>query len=220
MKKTFLLITLVIILSGSLLLMNIFMGNPISKMKAQRETIEYYENAYKEKFIVYNSEYNPLIPAYIFGLGPVNNKNIKFDTGLFCQEISDEYGGMLASLKISEDIGSILQKEYGYLKYEISAEEDPLASYAGESPDYFQTNPKLRVLKNHYNVVISLPDGIISETELREIAPGMVKKIETKLPYQTPNLRVYIKFKSQKLQGESDTKVGGAKFFELFSTTK
>lgn len=115
------LITLVIILYGALLLMNIFMDNPISKMKAQRETIQYYENAYKEKFTVYNSEYNLLIPAYIFELGPVSNKNVKFSTGLFCQGISDEYGGILASLKISEDIGSILQKEYGYLNYEISA---------------------------------------------------------------------------------------------------
>lgn len=218
MKKKFLVITLVIILVVALFLINMFWGNPISRTIAQKETIQYYENAYKEKFMIYDSEYNFLIPAYIFEMGPVNNKNIKFDTSLFCQGITDEYGGILASIKLSQDIGTILQTEYRYLNYEISAAEEPLASYAGESADYFETDPSKRVLRNHYNLVITVPDGTVSPEKLTELAPDMAKRIESKIPYQTPNLRVYIKLESEQLFGESDKKEG-RKFFELFSTT-
>ncbi|HBI03069.1 MAG TPA: hypothetical protein DDY49_03445 [Paenibacillaceae bacterium] len=47
-----------------------FFDNPISKGKAGKETIQYYEKTYKEKFIVYSTRYNYLIPAYIVELGP------------------------------------------------------------------------------------------------------------------------------------------------------
>jgi hypothetical protein len=219
MKKKFIIITvIVIILSGALFLVNIFLGNPISRINAQKETIQYYENTYNEKFKVYDSKYNPLIPAYIFELGPVNNKNIRFDTGLFSQGITDEYGGIIAALKLSKDVGAILEAEYGHLNYEVSAAEEPLVWYAGESADYFETDPNKRVLNNHYNLIISLPDGSISQNELEKIATNMSKKIETELPYQTPNLRVYINFKSELSSMGSDTKLEGKKYFELFST--
>lgn len=95
MKKILHGVTIVIVVFGALFLINAYWGNPLSRMNAQSETVQYYAAAYKQEFKVYDSEYNPLIPAYIFELGPVNNSNIRFDTGLFCQGITDVYGGIL-----------------------------------------------------------------------------------------------------------------------------
>ena len=214
MKKIFHGVTIAIVVFGALFLINVYWGNPLSRMNAQSETVQYYAAAYKQEFKVYDSEYNPLIPAYIFELGPVNNSNIRFDTGLFCQGITDVYGGILSAKKLSQDIDEILQDEYDSLNYEISAAEDPLASYAGETADYFETNPNVRVLKNHYNLVIDISDGALTQSELATVSPIIVKKIKTMLPYQTPNLRIYFKYKSDQIE-ESKKR----SFFELFPTT-
>lgn len=220
MKKKILGVGAVIIFMGVLFVLNMFFGNPISKMKAEKETVLFFEETYNEEFTVYHSEYNPLIPAYVIELGPMNSKDIKFDTGLFVQGITDEYGGILAAKKLSQDVKSILMTEYQELNMEISASEEPLVSYAGESADYFETNVNERVLKNHYNLVISIEDGKLSQTELDNKAIDMVKKIETDLPYTSPNLRVKIQFKSEELYGEPNTKEEGRNFYELFPTYK
>ena len=219
-KKIIISIILVIILSGALLLINLFFGNPISKMIVQKEYLKYYETTYNQKFFVYDSEYNPLIPAYIFEIGPESIKGIKFKTSLYSQGITDEYGGILAASKLSKDLGSILQTEYGHLNYEISASEDPLIWNAVESADYFETDPNVRVLKNHYLLVISLADQKVNGSELKEISSRMVKTIETQLPYHTPNLKVNIKLKSEQVAWESDNKESMEKIFQLFPTIK
>lgn len=218
MKKRILGIVAAIIFMGILFVLNMFFGNPISKMKAEKETVQFFENTYNEEFTVYHSEYNPLIPAYVFELGPTGNKDIKFDTGLFVQGITDEYGGILASIKLSEDVGSILNTEHQELNLDVIAMEEPLVSYAGETADYFETNPNERVLKNHYNLVVLIEDGKLSQAELDNKAIDMVKKIETELPYKTPNLKVYIQFKSEELFGEAETKEEGLDFSWLFPT--
>lgn len=220
MKKKILGVVAVIVFIGVLFVLNIFFGNPISKMSAQKEAVQFFENTYEEKFTVYHSEYNPLIPAYVFELGPTKNKEIKFDTGLFVQGITDEYGGVLAAEKLSQDVESILKPEYQELNLEVNAWEEPLVSYAGEAADYFETNPKKRVLKNHYNLVVTVEDGKISQGELELKATDMVKKIETELPYKTPNLKVFIQFKSEDLFGNVDTKEEGMNFYWLFPTVK
>jgi len=218
MKKKILIIVAVFIFIGFLFVLNSFFGNPISKRNAEKETLQFYENTYHEEFKVYQSEFNPLIPAYVFVLGPINNKDIMFDTGLFVQGITDEYGGILASMKLSKDVRAILEPEYQELNIDITAREEPLVSYAGETADYFETNVKERVLKNHYNLVISVEDGKISQTELEIKSIDMVKKIETELPYKTPNLKVSVQFKSDPLFKEAETKEEAMNFHVLFPT--
>ena len=220
MKKKILGVAAAILLLGIVLVLNLFFGNPISKMNAEKKAVQFFENTYKEDFTVYHSEYNPLIPAYVFELGPTSSKDIKFTTGLFVQGITDEYGGILAARKLSQDVGSILNTEYQELNLEVSAWEEPLVSYAGEAADYFETNPGERVLKNHYNLVIAVEDGKVSQAELDPIAIEMVKKIEKELPYKTPNLKVYIQFKSEPLFGDAETKEEGMNFQWLFTTMK
>jgi len=220
MKKRILGIAAVVIFIGVLFVMNMFFGNPISKMKAEKETVQFFEETYNEEFVVYHSEFNPLIPAYVFKLGPMSSKDIKFDTGLFVQGITDEYGGILASIKLSQDVGTILKIEYQELNIDIIAREEPLVSYAGESADYFETNPNERVLKNHYNLVVLIEDGKISQADLDNKTIDMVKKIETGLPYKTPNLKVYIQFKSEELFREAETKEEGMNFYWLYPTVK
>lgn len=218
MKKKILGIAVVMIFTGILFVLNMFMGNPISKMKAEKETVQFFEKTYKEEFTVYHSEYNPLIPAYVFELGPKSKEDIKFTTGLFVQGITDEYGGILASVKLSQDVESILETEYQELNIDIIAMEEPLVSYAGEAADYFETNPDERVLKNHYSLVVLIEDGKISQAELDHKKIDMVKKIEEELPYKTPNLKVYIQFKSEELFREAETKEEGMNFSWLFPT--
>lgn len=218
LKKKILVVAAIIIFMGVLFVLNMFFGNPISRKKAENEAIQFYENTYHEEFDVYQSEYNPLIPAYVFVIGPMNNKDIMFDTGFFVQGITDEYGGILASKKLSDDVGSIIEPEYHELNFDITAREEPLVSYAGETSDYFETNPDKRVLKNHYDLVISVEDGKASQEELENMTMDMVKKIETELPYKTPNLKVSVQFKSEPLFRDAETKEEGMNFFWLFPT--
>lgn len=219
MKKSGFIITAAILVSAALFLLNMFFGNPISKTNAEKITLQYYEDSYGEKFTVYGARYNSLIPAYVFELGPVSDPNIKFQTGLFSQNITDEYGGILAAHKLSEDVAAFLRTEYGRLNYEVSGVEEPLVSYAGESPDYFETDPYRRVLTNHFKLTIAIADGVISPEQLTEAAAAMAELIEIKLPYQTPNLRVQIKFKADLAAGDSDKKAAENTFL-LFSTAR
>jgi hypothetical protein len=218
MKKKILWIGAVIIMMGLMFILNMFFGNPISRMNKEKETVRFFKNTYKEEFVVYHIVYNPLIPGYVIELGPLNNKDIKFNTGLFVQGITDEYGGILASSKLSQDVKSILETEYQELNIGVIAWEEPLVSYTGESADYFETNPNERVLKNHYNLVVLVEDGKISQADLDNMKTQMVKKIETELPYKTPNLKVYIQFKSEELIDEAETKEEGLNFYWLFPT--
>lgn len=72
----------------------------------------------------------------------------------------------------------------------------------------------MRVLKNHYNLVIDISDGALTQSELAAVSPKIVKKIKTMLPYQTPNLRIYFKDKSDQIEESKERR-----FFELFPTT-
>lgn len=192
-------------------------GNPISEAKARKECLEYYENAYHEKFTVYSSEYNLKLPPphYHFEMGPVNNKNIRFGTGGYCQGMSDYYGGILASAMLTEDVTALLKPKYNHLHFSVSSEETPWAWSSGTAPDYFETNPSIRLKKNCFYTHITLPDAEMNESELTEIATNMAKDIENQLSYEPPNLQLFIVVNSSK----PDEEPLFLKDFSLFDTT-
>lgn len=194
MKKRKLKIILAVILAilavAALWLINSISGNPVSKMLAKRQCLSYFEDAYHQEFEVYGSEYNFKIPAYIFTLGPAEKPEIRFDTALYSMGITDEYGGILAAAKLSEDVSRLLEPTYGELGYEIRAKEDPLTGYGGEAPDYFETDPSIRVKKNHYILEIRWKDPKADQAGVRQIAEDIQRQIETRLSYTTPNLTV------------------------------
>ena len=218
-KKGIIWVVLVVVLAGSLFVINMLSGNPISKRNAQRDYLQYFETAYGVEFMVYGSTYNPKIPAYIFEIGPEGSGEARFNTALYSMGIADEYGGMLGAAKLSEDIDAVLQTGYGHLSYEVRAKEDPLVAYAGEEPDYFETDPVVRVTKNHYLVDVILPDGSMSEAELSIIEEGMARMVEARLPYETPNLQMDVRFQSDLPAWEAESKEGRGNFILLFSTT-
>ena len=182
----------VVVITVGVILLNSLFGNPISKLNAKKKYLGYFENTYHQTFAVYHSEYNPKIPAYIFEIGPESNKNIKFTTALYSMGISDEYGGILAAANLSEDVTELLKSDFGTISFKVSAKENPLTGYAGESPDYFETNPEIRVQKNHYVLTISWSDSAPNSATLSKTASAMEDLIEQRLPYQTPNLVVDI----------------------------
>jgi len=97
-------LVLLVCLAGVLFVINMFNGNPISKMKAQEQALQYYQSTYHRNFVVYAAEYNPKIPAYVFVIGPADNQKIKFDTGLFVQGLTDEYGGILGDKSVKKSL--------------------------------------------------------------------------------------------------------------------
>lgn len=218
-KKGIIWVVLVVLLAGSLFVINMLSGNPISRRNAQRDYLQYFETAYGEEFMVYESTFNPKIPAYIFEIGSESRNGTRFDTALYSMGIADEYGGILAAAKLSEDIDAVLQTGYGHLTYEVLAREDPLVAYAGENPDYFETDPIVRVTRNHYLMEIILPDGSMSESELSIIEEGMARMVEARLPYETPNLQMDVRFQSDSPVWEAESKEGRGNLILLFSTT-
>lgn len=218
-KKRVLWVLLAVLGVGALFVINMFSGNPISRGNARKAYLEYFETTYGEDFTVYASTYNPKIPDYIFEMGPTRDSGVRFDTALYGMGISDEYGGMLASAKLAEDIDSILKPGYGHLDYALVTGEDPMVGYGGENPDYFETDLAKRVTKNHYLLEIILPDGSVSKTELKTLFEEMAEEIESKLPYETPNLQVNVRFESETPAWEADSKEGRGNIITLFSTT-
>jgi len=76
------------------------------------------------------------------------------------------------------------------------------------------------VLKNHYRLVISLPDESINAAELKEISAGMVQNIESQLPYHTPNLQINIILNSEQsfwAADHAENKEALSKIYTLFS---
>lgn len=210
---------LTVLVVAALFVVNMVSGNPISKAIAQKEYLEYFETTYGEEFTVYGSSYNAKIPDYIFEIGPESDKEVKFDTALYGMGMTDEYGGILAAAKLARDIDGILQPGYGNLDYEVTTSEDPMVGYGGETPDYFETDPAVRVTRNHYLLEVIVPDGSVSESELQTIFEGIAKEIEAELPYETPNLQVNVRFESKPPAWQADSKEGRGNIVTLFSTT-
>lgn len=218
-KNRILWFVLVVVLAGVLFVINMISGNPISRGITQKEYLQYFETTYGEAFTVYGSSYNPKIPDYIFEIGPESDKEVRFDTALYGMGITDEYGGILAAEKLALDIDAILQPGYGDLDYEVTTSEDPMVGYGGEDPDYFETDPAVRVTRNHYLLEVIVPDGSMSEADLKTIFEEMAKEIEAELPYETPNLQVNVRFESELPAWQAESKEGRGNIVTLFSTT-
>jgi hypothetical protein len=212
--KIILTVFLAILAIAALWIINAFSGNPVSRMMAERQYLSYFENTYHQEFKVYGSEYNFKIPAYIFTLGPAEKPEIRFDTAFYSMGLADEYGGILAAEKLSEDVSRLLEPVYGDLNYEIRAKEDPLTGYGGEVPDYFETDPSIRVLKNHYILEMRWMDPKADQAGVRQIAADAERQIETRLPYTTPNL--IINAEAVPAEGAEPIRIEGRRF--LFPT--
>lgn len=186
-------IVLVFLIGFIATLVNLFMGNPVKKVIAQKKCLQYYESQYDEKFVIYSSTYSFLYPGYKLEIGPENNKNIKFDImwstdkkygNKNSPEITDMYGGILACEKLTESISSILKPDYGFLNFIITAEEDPHSINADQHPNYFETDSAVRIQNNTINIKIAWIDNGFNESGIKKLSLEMKKLIESKLQYK------------------------------------
>lgn len=105
---------------------------------------------------------------------------------------TDEYGGKLASLVLVEQIKAILEPSYAHLALRINATEDPYTLFGGENPNFFETDPLVRLTKNHQDLSITWVDPSIQSAEFDQIAENMTDLFTTQLPVVNPYLQVHI----------------------------
>ena len=91
-KKIVLMIILILIALAIMFVSNVLFGNPISKGIAKKEVLSYFEDKYQEDFVIYSAKYNFLIPDYNITLGPVDHKEISFETSRYGLTKFDPYG--------------------------------------------------------------------------------------------------------------------------------
>lgn len=192
MRKIVKALVIIVVVGAIVYFINYMTGNPITKANTQRQYLSYYENTYHEQFTVYSYEHNLKLsaPYYYFTIGPINDPNIKFGTGLYSQGISDEYGGILASAILTEDVASLLSPQYDYLNFSVAAEETPLTGIAGTHPDYFEPDPSVRLSKNLFAVHIIWTDTSMTDPQRQAIAAAMFKTIASQLPFKPAWLQV------------------------------
>jgi hypothetical protein len=177
-----------------LLWANAVWGNPIKKHMAKSKCLGYFEEMYNEEFIVIEISYWPKLPGYVLTLSPESDLQIQFTCNPNCETLcySDEYGGALASRLLVKQISGILDPGYGDLDLHITASEDPFTSYGGENPDYFETDPHIRLTKNHQDLTITWVDPSLKSDDFAGIAEDIAGLIESQLPVINPNLQVTI----------------------------
>jgi hypothetical protein len=177
-----------------LLWVNAVWGNPIRKQMAKSRCLDYFQDQYHDLYIVHEIEYSSKLPGYVLTLSPEKDPQIQFTCNPNCDTLcySDEYGGKLASLILVEHIKTILGPSYEHLALQISATEDPNTEFGGENPDYFETDPHIRLTKNHQNLSISWVDPYINRENFKRIAEDIAVLIETQLPVINPNLNINI----------------------------
>jgi hypothetical protein len=184
----------VLIVGFGFWVINTLFGNPIRKHMAKSNCLDYYQDQYHELFIVHEIDYSSKLPGYVLTLSPESNPHIQFTCNPNCDTLcySDEYGGVLASRLLVEEIHQILEPQYGDLAILITAAEDPFTEYGGENPDYFETDPRIRLTKNHQNLSITWVDPSLSKDDFEHIAEDIAAKIEAQLPFINPNLDINI----------------------------
>jgi hypothetical protein len=177
-----------------LLWVNAVWGNPIRKQMAKSRCLDYYQNQYQQLFIVHEIEYSSKLPGYVLTLSPENDPQIQFTCNPNCDILcySDEYGGVLASRLLVEEIQTMIDPSYAHLALQIKAAEDPYTEYGGENPDYFETDPRIRLTKNHQNLSIAWVDPSLNREDFEHIAEDITALIEAQLPIINPNLQVTI----------------------------
>jgi hypothetical protein len=177
-----------------LLWVNALWGNPIRKQLAKSNCLRYYQDHYHEPFIVHKIEFWNKLPGYVLTLSPENDPGTQFTCNPNCENLcySDDYGGKLASLLLVEQIQAILAPSYAHLALQINAAEDPYTEYGAENPDYFETDPRIRLTKNHQNLSIAWVDPTLSQADFERIAEDISALIQSQLPVVNPNLQVMI----------------------------
>lgn len=178
----------------ALLWVNAVWGNPIRKQMAKSNCLGYYQDQYHELFIVHEIDYSSKLPGYVLTLSPESNPQIQFTCNPNCDILcySDEYGGKLASRILVEHIQAIIDPSYAHLALQINATEDPFTEFGGENPDYFETDPRIRLTKNHQYLSITWVDPSLNRDDFERIAEDIAALIEARLPVINPNLHVNI----------------------------
>jgi hypothetical protein len=192
--KILLLTILAVTVICGLLWVNAVWGNPIRKQMAKSRCLDYYQNQYHQLFSVHEIEYSSKLPGYVLTLSPENDPQIQFTCNPNCDILcySDEYGGVLASRLLVEDIQAIIDPSYAHLALQMNAAEDPFTEYGDENPDYFETNPRIRLTKNHQNLSIAWVDPALSQDDFDRIAEDIAALIEAQLPMINPDLHINI----------------------------
>jgi hypothetical protein len=192
--KTLALTIISITVICGLLWVNALWGNPIRKQVAKSNCLGYYQDQYHELFIVHEIDYSSKLPGYVLTLSPESDPQIQFICNPNCEPLctTDDYGGKLASRILVEHIRAILELGYANLALQINASEDPFTEFGGENPDYFETDPRVRLTKNHQNLSITWVDPSLSKDDFESIAEDIAAKIEAQLPFINPNLHVNI----------------------------
>jgi hypothetical protein len=177
-----------------LFFVNVLWGNPIRKQTAKSRCLDYYQDQYQELFIVHENEYWNKLPGYVLTLSPESDPQIQFKCNPNCEPLcyTDEYGGKLASLLLVEQIRATLEPSYAHLALQVNAAEDPYTVFSGENPDYFETDPHIRLTKNHQDLNISWVDPTLAQNNFERIAEDIVGLIEAQLPVINPDLQITI----------------------------
>jgi len=192
--KILVLTTIVVTVMCSLLWINAVWGNPIRKQMAKSRCLGYYEDQYHEPFIVHEIDYWPKLSGYELTLSPESAPQIQFLCNPNCEPLcnTDAYGGKLASLLLVEQIKVILAPSYAHLALQIHATEDPYTVFGGENPDYFETDPHIRLTKNHQDLSLTWVDPNLNRDDFEHIAQDITGLIGSQLPVINPDLQVAI----------------------------
>lgn len=155
LKKKLFVIVSILIVAATLYFLNGFFGNPISKAKAEKEVLTYYEKKYNKNFEIYSSQFNFLIPDYNIKMGPANDKAAVFETSRYELKMYDSYGAYLASEELESKIRNILAKHDPKLKFSLRVQEEHHLEVAGIEFDFFTPDPKTRLEKNFFVAELS-----------------------------------------------------------------
>ncbi|WP_147535770.1 hypothetical protein [Bacillus marasmi] len=181
LKKLIVLILTILILAVVVFFLNTFFGNPISKAKAKKEVLAFYEEKYNKEFEVYSARYNFLIPDYNITMGPIDDKNAVFETSRYELTMYDSYGAYLATDELQTRISKVLEKQYPNLKFKLLVQEEHHIEVAGIEFDFFSKNKETRLETNYFLVELTLDDAGLSDEEPIKVMDEMAKLINTEL---------------------------------------
>lgn len=195
LKKKIFIILSVILVVVIVYFINSFYGNPISKAKAEKEVLAYYEEKYHKDFEVYSSQYNFLIPDYNLKMRPTDDKEAVFETSRYELTMFDSYGAYLASRELESKIRIILGEQYPKLKYSLKVQEEHNIEVAGIEFDFFSPDPQTRLEKNFFLAELSWEKTETNNEKIYKLMDEVALTISTELsgtPKQL-SMDIYVK---------------------------
>ncbi|WP_318503230.1 hypothetical protein [Bacillus sp. T3] len=181
MKKKIFIILSVLLVAAIVYFINAFFGNPISKAKAEKEVLAYYEEKYHKDFEVYSSQYNFLIPDYNIKMRPTDDKDAVFETSRYELTMFDAYGAYLASMELESKIRRILDEKYPNLKYSLKVQEEHNIGVAGIVFDFFSPDPQTRLEKNFFIAELSWKRTGLNNEKTFELMDEIAASISSEL---------------------------------------